>query len=189
MKTTILKLQNKNFNFVCKTILTIVTFTFLTLSCNKDDDPAPPVDPIVGTWKLTKAVTTDAIDMNGDGTPKTNMLLEDVNGCFDECVLILKEDDGCLGLFNSFDTHNDNSVYVTQSCFDYYEESENKWIKNNDGKYFMKRKDDSNSLLDSFTFEIIDNKLVCTNFQMYQLDDVDAELSSSHIATLTFTRQ
>jgi len=58
----------------------LLLLTLITLvSCNNDDTPQPTHefrDSLVSTYKLKSIYTDVAIDLNGDGVPQTNLMLE-----------------------------------------------------------------------------------------------------------------
>jgi hypothetical protein len=176
--------NNTNIMKTLKTTLAIVALTFLSISCNKDDNPAPPLDPAVGTWKLTSAVFTDGPkDVNLDGTSHANVFLEDNNGCMDNQQFILKEDLTMAGGITDYDTFINlaNSSLDHQSCYDY---GMNSWRKNADGTYEI-----NSSSIGGFVSISLQGNFIIYETQVIVYDQQTLNQVDGYFVKYTYTRQ
>ena len=67
-----------------KKIVILGLFSFLLLSCSKDDESSTP-----GTYVLTSITTDDAVDFNNDGNNTKNFIAE--TGCPSDSKVILSD--------------------------------------------------------------------------------------------------
>lgn len=53
-------------------LFTVVSICFGLYSCEKKEEEKTPSELIIGTWRLTAAVSSPAADWDGDGNPETD---------------------------------------------------------------------------------------------------------------------
>ncbi len=157
-----------------KTTLVILAITIFSISCSKDDSPAP--NPIVGNWKLTTAIIVNgAQDLDRDGTAHSNVFLEDINGCTENQIVTFNQDGTMSGSIKDFDITDSNG---DQTCFEY---NHTNWVKNADGTY---------KLIGNFQIdiEIINSNQFEFDGTVSTYDDNGEQLSFEQLK-FTFTKQ
>ena len=78
-------------------ILALATLTIAATSCSSDDDAGTQASTasIDGAYVLSSMVSTPAVDLNGDGTSNSDLLME--SNCFDSMAISLNSN----GTFSS----------------------------------------------------------------------------------------
>lgn len=79
-----------------KKLFAIASVAFLALGCSGEDDGTIVGASVEGTWDLTSFELNQAFDLNGDGTPSSNIFNE--TNCFQDTYIV-------------FDDGNDATVY------------------------------------------------------------------------------
>lgn len=69
------------------------------IACASDDDAAP-VDPLVGTWKMTRYQVENGYDFNQDGTANTDLLAE--VDCYQNETIQINVDGTAVATSNSY---------------------------------------------------------------------------------------
>ncbi len=54
-------------------LLTVITVCLGLHSCKKEEAEKTPSELIIGTWRMTAAVSSPAYDWDGDGNPETDL--------------------------------------------------------------------------------------------------------------------
>lgn len=80
-------------------IILLSALSLFLFACSSDDDNAPTVDPIVGTWRMTAYEVENSYDFNGDGTASRELISE--TNCYQNETIQINEGGTAIALSNS----------------------------------------------------------------------------------------
>ena len=83
-----------------KKLLVFSVVSLFLFSCSSDDDAPAPVDPIVGTWKMTAFEVENQYDLNNDGTASRELISE--TNCYQNETIQINEGGAAIANSNSF---------------------------------------------------------------------------------------
>jgi hypothetical protein len=96
----------------------VALFALLTgaifVSCSDDDSTAVNNVSLIGTWKLTALNGSEPIDLNGDGTPTTDMVEE--TGCYDGSTIVFSADNTAVLTMEEANITLDGSMTPVITC-------------------------------------------------------------------------
>ncbi|WP_420571749.1 hypothetical protein [Kordia sp.] len=105
-----------------KKLLLFSVLSVFLCSCSSDDDAAP-IDPLVGTWKMTRYQVENAYDFNLDGTANTDLLAE--VDCYQNETIQINADGSALAVSTSYLSIIAELVAGTTNQFTYTLDCEN----------------------------------------------------------------
>ncbi len=141
--------------------------------CTGDDNNEPDDAEVVGTWKLTAWNTTEATDINNDGTASINAL--DEIDCYDNETIVFNADNTGTVMSTTYaelsltiEAGTTDSYIFTQECIDEIENTQITWTQT--GNTIMITDEDDVE----FSFTLSGNEMSNTveeGFQVINSDD------------------
>ena len=82
-----------------KKLLLFPVLSLFLFACSSDDDAAP-IDPLVGTWRMTAYEVENSYDFNGDGTASRNLIAE--TNCYQNETIQINAGGAAIATSNSY---------------------------------------------------------------------------------------
>ncbi len=107
----------------------LFAFSIALISCSSDDETTSNEVSLVGTWELSSAIGSLALDLNQDGTTSTNLLEE--LPCFKDTIVV-NDDSTFTQESVQLDINAESFPIITAECLDALLNREGAWALDKD---------------------------------------------------------